>query len=106
MNVNEERYEKLVRLTKFVLSSEEPFPSLRGIAVDWIDNTIQIYFYNDGEILAELENDYSCIGTELVAHYGQSHIHEEMIRLDYPTPLPSHPYWAFRRQEPPPQLGF
>ena len=94
--MSENQYQKLVRLTHFVLSTTEHFPTLRGIAVDWEGDTIQMYFYNDGAISAELENDYSCVGTEVVAHYGTSYIHEEMIRWDCPTPLPFHRFCAYR----------
>ena len=62
--MSENQYQKLVRLTHFVLSTTEHFPTLRGIAVDWEGDTIQMYFYNDGAILAELKNDYSCVGEE------------------------------------------
>jgi hypothetical protein len=49
----------------------EIVPSLRGVAVEWNNHTILVYFYNDGEILPELWNDYSCIGTEVVASLVQ-----------------------------------
>lgn len=78
----------------------EVVPSLRGVAVDWDDNTILVYFYNDGEISDELWNDYSCIGTEIVSSFSTAHISEKIIQLDYPSKLPKHEYWAFRRKEP------
>ena len=40
----------------------EIIPSLRAVAVDWEDNTIIVYFYNDGKISEELWDDFNCIG--------------------------------------------
>ena len=77
----------------------EVVPSLRGVAVEWNNHTILIYFYNDGEVLPELWNDYSCIGTEVVASFSTAYIKEKIIRLDYPNKLPEHKYWAYRRKE-------
>ena len=73
--------------------------SLRGVAIDWSNNTILVYFYNDGDISSELRNDYSCIGTEIVASFSTAHIIEKIIRLDYPAKLPEHKYWVYRRKE-------
>ena len=78
----------------------EVVPSLRGVAVDWDNNTIVMYFYNDGEISDELWNDYSCIGTEVVSNFSDAHISEKIIRLDYPSKLPDHRFWVYRRKEP------
>ena len=97
--MSEDKYQRLVMLTQFALSFEH-FPTLRGVAVDWEDNTIQMYFYNNGAISAELNDDYSCIGGEVICNYGTSYIHEEMIRWDCPTPLPFHRFWAYREGEP------
>lgn len=77
----------------------EIVPSLRGVAVDWIDNTILVYFYHDGAMSEELQNDYSSIGTEIVANYSDADIDEKIIRLDYPHKLPEHNYWTYRRKE-------
>lgn len=77
----------------------EVVPSLRAIAVEWKDNTILIYFYNDGGISKELEHDYSSIAAEVVANYSDADVDEKIIRLDYPAKLPEHQYWAYRRKE-------
>jgi hypothetical protein len=74
-------------------------PSLRGVAVQWIDNTIVIYFYNDGEITENLHDDFISVGTSVVANYYEALIDEKIIRLDYPKPLPSHEHWVYRRKE-------
>ncbi len=98
MNEDLYKYTDLILATQSALLGEI-VSSLRGVAVDWGDNTILIYFYNDGEISDELENDYSCIGTEVVANYSNAHIDEKIIRLDYPNKLPEHRFWVYKRKE-------
>jgi hypothetical protein len=93
-----EKHKGLVGATEMIMATEH-FPSLRGIAVDWEDNTIVMCFYNDGEISEELENDYRCVGTEVVAQYSDAYIHEEIMRVDSPQSLPQHKYWAYKRKE-------
>lgn len=77
----------------------EVVPSLRGVAVEWSDTIINMYFYNDGVISNVLENDFSCVGTEVVANFVDAHITEHCIRLDYPNKMPTHTYWAYKRKE-------
>ena len=67
--------------------------------VDWEDDIIVIYFYNDGEISEELDNDYRCVGTEVIANYTDARIAEKIIRLDYPERLPHHEHWVYKRRE-------
>lgn len=98
VNNNSYKYINLILVTQAALL-DEVVPSLRGVAVDWDDNTILAYFYNDGEISEELRNDYSCIGTEIVSNYSTAHISEKIIRLDYPAKLPKHEHWVYRRKE-------
>lgn len=92
-----EKHKGLVDAAEMIMSTEY-FPSLRGLAVDWEDNTIVMYFYNNGEISDELENDYRCVGTEVVAQYSDAYIQEEIVRLDFPKPLPKHEYWAYKKK--------
>ncbi len=93
------KYTNLKLATQSALLGEV-VSSLRGVAVDWNNNTILIFLYNDGKISKELENDYSCIGTEVVANYSDADIDERVIRLDFPNKLPDHKHWVFRRKEP------
>jgi hypothetical protein len=95
---DKEKYETLL-LNALGALLGEVVPSLRGVAVDWEGNIILMYFYNDGEVSDELENDYRCIGTEVVADYYDAHIDDKVVRLDFPTPLPQHKYWAYKRKE-------
>lgn len=77
----------------------EIVPAFRGIAIAWNKNTIHIYFYIDGEISTNLDSHCTSIAAEIVASYSHATIHEHLIRLDYPTPLPKHEYWVYRRKE-------
>ena len=77
----------------------EVVSSLRGVAVDWNNNTILVYFYNDGEISDKLKYNYNCIAAEVVASFCEAHINEKINRLDYPNELPKHKFWAYIRKE-------
>lgn len=98
MENNSQKYTNLMLVAQSALLGEVVI-SLRGVAVDWDNNTIIIYFYNDGEISPKLENDYISIGTEIVANYSEADIDEQIIRLDYPAQLPDHKFWVYRRKE-------
>lgn len=74
-------------------------PSLRAVAVDWINNDIVVYFYNDGEITEELHDDFISITTDITTHFNNAMVDEKIIRLDYPKPLPFHEHWVYRRKE-------
>ncbi len=56
----------------------EVIPSLRGVAVEWKNNTIVVYFYHDGEISPELWNNFSCVVTEIVANFSSAKISEKI----------------------------
>lgn len=77
----------------------EVSPSLRAVAVDWIGNTIIVYFYNHGKITSNLHDDFISIGTDIIANFNDAMIDEKMIRLDYPEPLPLHEFWVYKRKE-------
>ena len=74
-------------------------PVLRGVAVEWNGEDIIIYFYNDGQISEELEDDYMCVGSEIISDFTSGIIDEKIVRLDLPAPLPKHDLWAYRRKE-------
>jgi len=78
----------------------EIIPSLRGIAVEWENNCIILYFYHDGQISDAIEEHYTGIGAEVVSDYANVGIKEEVISFPYPEILPKKQYWAYRRKEP------
>ncbi len=97
-NLEEYTYSYLLSAAQMGLLYEV-VPSIRGVAVDWQQKTILVYFYIDGEISEELREDCSCIGTEIVAHFTEAKIDERIIRVDYPNVLPRHAYWVYLRYE-------
>lgn len=77
----------------------EVTPSLRGLAVEWSSLTLIMYFYHDGPMTDDLEQDYSCIATEVVANYCDAFLKEKFIQLDFPKPFPEHKHWVYKRNE-------
>jgi hypothetical protein len=78
-------------------------PSLRKVILKWKpgDDTAMILFYHDGEINDAIEENYSCVHTEVVADFVfDPKIDFEIIRCDYPHRLPQEPYTIYARKEP------
>jgi hypothetical protein len=99
--MNEEEnysYSSLIWYTQRALW-QEIVPYFRGVAVEWKNDIIVLYFYIDGEISQELHDDCTSIGAEVIACYIKAKITEEIVRLDYPHLLPKHQHWVYRRKE-------
>ena len=88
--------QELIDVIKFVMLGEN-LPTLRGIAGEWKNLVITIYFYNDGEVTEEIAEAYSCIATEVLAHFDYATIDEHIIRRDIPLTLPEHDHWALKK---------
>lgn len=78
----------------------EQYQKIRGITAIWdeLEETANITFYYDGEII---ENDIeiaSEICTYIAAHLTKGMLKEKYIQLDYPKPLPEE-YLAYKREE-------
>lgn len=71
----------------------------RGVAVEWNNNVIILYFYVNGPIMLELREICRSIGTEIVACYSEAEVDEKIIRIDSPSYLPHHNYWVYRKKE-------
>src|SRR5262245_44966939 len=81
----------------------EVIPSLRKVLLKWKpgDETAWILFYHHGEITDAIEEHYSCIHTEVDADFLiDPRIDFEVIRCDYPNPLPKEEYVIYVRKEP------
>lgn len=89
------KYEDLIDATDYVMSMEK-MKDLRGISVDWNDNTIVLVFYHNGNLTEEQAEDYSCIATEILSHFGTAFLSENIECIDYPKPLPNHKYWGYK----------
>lgn len=77
----------------------EVVSSLRGVAFDWSDEHIIIYFYIDGQLSEDLQDDFTSISVEVVANYTIATIEEKIFSIFSPEPLPKHEYWAYKRKE-------
>lgn len=81
-------------------------PSLRKVVLRWKpgDKTAWILFYHDGEINDAIEDNYSCVHTEVDADFlVDPRIDFEVIRCDYPNPISirqDEEYIIYARKEP------
>lgn len=74
--------------------------TLRGVAVEIRNNEIMVYYYNDGEVSDDLYDDFTSIGTEIMADFTPPvTVDEKIINLPKSEPLPDHDFWAFLRKE-------
>ena len=73
---------------------------LRGVAFEWKEEKIIIYFYYDGIASEEVVENYSNIGAYVVGNYNNPVTVEEKI-LEWPSSksLPNHKHWAYQRKE-------
>lgn len=73
--------------------------TLRAVRLKWNKDRVHIYFYYDGEI-SELDRESSeCIATEFIASYYEYELIVDIIRLDYPLPIPRDGYLVYYRSE-------
>lgn len=63
-------------------------PNLRGISGQWIEDTLYLKFYFNGEISEDDIEEAWEISTEIIAAFSDGFLNEECIRCDYPHPLP------------------
>ncbi len=66
----------------------EVSPALRSVSIKWNEKMIHLFFFYDGEISDEDQESAECIATELIAHFPEHELEVDVIRLDYPKPLP------------------
>jgi len=75
--------------------------SLRAVTVSYDENSIHLDCYYDGEIVDDDREAMSCVETELLATFPETHtITVQICRMDHPTPIPKGKIWAFCRREP------
>jgi hypothetical protein len=73
---------------------------LRAVSVSWSETSIHYDCYFDGEVGDENRDSMSCVETELIAMYPETHvITHEIHRIDYPVPLPQTAERVYRRRE-------
>ncbi|MEL4013207.1 hypothetical protein [Dryocola clanedunensis] len=62
--------------------------NMRNIAVDIVDDKIMLYFFIDGEVRRDDEENISIVETEVIADFEDNFDIETIIkRLDYPEPI-------------------
>lgn len=111
LKLNFEDYEflSLIKLSIFRAILDEVIPSMRAIYIAWKpgDKVAKIYFYHHGDINDAVQSHYSSIMAEVCGDcwkYKDELIDcdYDVVRLDYPNPLPrkGHTAVAYQRKEP------
>ena len=89
----------LLYLTNMTISEMNSL-KIRGVVAEWSEeeNTAKMTFYFDGEISEDEREDAAIACTEIIAHFYDSLLEENFLRLDYPKPLPER-FLAYKRKE-------
>ncbi len=66
----------------------EVSPALRAAKIHWDDQEIHLSFYYDGEISDDDCDSAQCVGTEVISDYPDYQLKEDILRWDYPKPIP------------------
>ena len=78
----------------------EKLPSWRGLAVDWDEEEVMIHLYYEGEFTAQSSEKLQRLCKSISHDCDTQRLYIRSIRCDFPSPLPSHEYWAFLRDAP------
>lgn len=64
-------------------------PNIRSVIVNIVEkNKIKLFFFMDGEVTEDTEEEISCIETEVIADFEQSYTIETIIkRIDFPIKI-------------------
>lgn len=96
--MNDRRHQVLVEVQQALLG--EISAQVRAVIVSYGDTSIHLDFYYDGAITEEDRESASCVETELIAVFPESHIVTSSThRRDYPEPIPKEMTWVFSRKE-------
>lgn len=87
-------------LASFFGLSGEVFPALRALYVDWDKELVYLYFYYDGEISEDDHESAECVATQIISHFSDHLLEIEILRIDYPRPLPNAGILVYQRREP------
>lgn len=73
---------------------------LRAVAVSYDNSSIHLDCYYDGEILDEDRDSMSCVETEVLAVFPETHTTTHTLhRRDFPEPIPKDVAWVYARKE-------
>jgi hypothetical protein len=96
--MNDRKHIVLVAVQQALLG--EVSDRLRAVSVSYDENSIHLDCYYDGEIADDDRDAMSCVETELLAIFPETHTTTvQVCRMDYPTPIPKDKTWAFYRKE-------
>ena len=96
--MNDRKCEVLVAVQQALLG--EVSARLRAVTVSYDDKSIHFDCYYDGDITDEDREAMSCVETELMAVFPETHsVTHSVQRKDYPNPIPKETTWAFFRKE-------
>lgn len=73
--------------------------NLRGVAVDEINDKVNIYFYYDSDQIDKKNINHDNILSQITRELGHIIINEKIIPLNYPSNFPDHRLWVYRRKE-------
>lgn len=95
-----DRVEALFSMSVGLLS--EVTPPLRAASIKWDDESVQLFFYYDGEISEDEIDSISCVSTEVIASFSENiQLKDDVIlRIDYPKPIPHQGELVYYRKEP------
>ena len=94
----ERKCEVLIAIQQALLG--EVSSRLRAVTVYFDDNSIQFDCYYDGEILENDRESMSCVETELLAVFPETHkVTHSIRRWDFPEPIPKIRLWVYFRKE-------
>lgn len=79
----------------------EVSPALRAGRIKWDDEEIRLFFYYDGEISEEDHESAELVATKVIAGYPEYRLEVDILRWDYPKPLPTDVgELVYKRREP------
>ncbi len=74
--------------------------ALRAARIKWNDEEVHLFFFYDGEISEEDHESAECVATEFISCYPEYKLKIDIIRLDYPRPVPDEGELIYYRREP------
>lgn len=89
---------QLLYITK-LLAGDFDLPNLRGITAFWRkkDLTVCLSFYFSGDINQHDKDEINDLGAGIIAHFPESLLEDEIIRIDKPRLLPESSFWAYKQ---------
>ena len=97
LSPEEFKYEELFSKLRFALNGRFESLCLKGIAVDWLNDTIFLYFYTYAFPQKWLEAAFLGVCAEISYQYANEQIIKHIIQINFEDQLPYHKYWAYKK---------